>query len=286
MAVGSGGGETSSLVRPGIQHLHGQQAVEGIRIFCRDPILFGRGGFIAAGVSDAPKPISSLCAAQGSIGCRGHVLEVFLGETRLLQVAECDPSRHERLLFSWIDGQRTGIFDEIIGELHVAELKRAISEFPAFRPPFIDRGDFVGVGRYGEDDLSRVFDLPGLAQKLFFVKREARIVSAAGGKGVYQRLRVRSLVEYGQTCRGLLLLARRQKRNETLRKRDAIRAISCITDVIGHQPVETPFVIGWREKRAEAVEKAILQRRRNSHLAPRLGGEPVGFLFIAVRKIG
>ncbi len=83
----------------------------------------------------------------------------------------------------------------------------------------------------------------------------------------------------------LLLLARWQKRNETLRKRDAIRAISRIADVIGHQPVEAPFVICWREERAEAVEEAIFQRRRNGHLAPSLGGELVRFLCVAICKI-
>ncbi len=58
-----------------------------------------------------------------------------------------------------------------------------------------------GVGRDGEDNLSRVLNLSGLAQKLLLMKREAGIVSAAGGKGIYQRLRVRSLVEYGQPRR-------------------------------------------------------------------------------------
>ena len=96
----------------------------------------------------------------------------------VFQIPQRDPARHEGLLFERVDGQRPGIFGELIGKLWVAVLQSSKRQLATLRPPLIERCYLGWIGRYGQDDLGGFFDFARLAQHLFAVELQTKVVAA------------------------------------------------------------------------------------------------------------
>ena len=269
----------------GVQHLHGEQAVERVGLLCG--ALVGRAG--AGGVltcfCDAAQPVGGLRAAQGAIGGLGQILEMTLGRVVVFQMAEGEPARHEGLLLERIDAQGAGVLRQFVGKLVLLLLQERVGDLTALGPPLVDLGDFFSIRRIGQDELGGLFRLVGFAQQLDAMVGKARVLGIGGQRG-HQGFRVVGFVEHGKARLRLHLFIGRQQGHDAGGEGGAVLAVAGPADVIGHEAVEAPLVIGCAEQIAEAVEESGLERAGHLIVAPSLRGVLARFLLVAFRQIG
>ena len=75
----------------------------------------------------------------------------------------------------------------------------------ALRPPLVEHRNLLRIGRNGEDDGGRLFDLVGLAQNLLAVKLQTGVVAAAFGQCGHQLFGTAGFVEDGKPRAGFFL---------------------------------------------------------------------------------
>ena len=187
---------------------------------------------------------------------------MIVGRPRIVQKAECDPTRVKRCL-DFLDGafshMRGG---DIVGELVLAEIEKIAGDDTPFVPPGVGIDQVGGVARRAE-------------QKLGGVGRTARLPV-----GFHQRQTIAWIGANGGGKRGKAFQGARLAANggdagrvEILRAskaRDAAR----VSDPVGIEKLfHTIFVVGARQKRLKCLEKPALGGNVEFLLTPDAGNQ-------------
>ena len=279
-------------------HRDGNAAIVGIELQLRElaveridfarslTIVPGRRGRFVGTLGNAPQPISRPPARQRAIGGFGGSVEVLDGGGFVLQEAPGEPTRHERLLFQRIDGQRTDVLDELVGELGITRVEGGIGEHPPFGPPFIEVGRELGVDGGGQHQPGRVVDLVGAAQDLDTMIEKAGIALGVVQNGRDSGLGVLFVQEYGEPGFSDFLVVLGEAVDLAADGACTLGAVGGPADIVDQQTVEPPLMIGGGEEFAEPLHEPGFEVGRDAHLAPHFDGARLGAFGVAQRQVG